>query len=154
MKRASLLVTCVAVALAFASGCATYRDQLAKGQKAYEGNQHERALAIWRQLDEDQERLSLEERAQYAYLRGMTDYRIGYKAEARHWLARAEALDKLTPGSLPADWKNRLGEMMAELNAVVFQEGYEGLTNTQKRARPGEVPEGKSDGKAKSDAAP
>ena len=139
MKRLVSVVSTLALVAAGAAalgGCATYRDQLARGQKAYEGNQHERALAIWRQLDEDQERLSLEERAQYAYLRGMTDYRIGYKAEARHWLARADALDKLTPGSLPADWKNRLGETMAELNGVVFQEGYEGLTNQQKRPEP------------------
>ncbi len=136
MKRLAPIALVAVLASLALGGCATYRDQLARGQKAYEGNQHERALAIWRQLDEDQDRLTLEERAQYAYLRGMTDYRIGYKAEARHWLARADALDKLTPGSLPADWKNRLGETMTELNGLVFQEGYEGLTNQQKRPEP------------------
>jgi hypothetical protein len=134
MKRAR--IAALALLLPILGGCATYRDLLARGQRAYEHNEHERALAIWRQLDGEQDHLSTEERAQYAYLRGMTDYRIGYRAEARHWLARADALDKATPGSLPADWKTRMTETLAELNDGIYQQGYETLTNVQKRPDP------------------
>ena len=40
----------------------------------------------------------------------MTDYRLGYKSEARHWLSVAAALEQQTPGSLPADWDKRMGD--------------------------------------------
>ena len=69
------------------TGCATYHDALVRGERAYEASEDERALAIFRSLEIDTNRLSDIERAHYAYLRGMTDYRIGYKAEARHWLS-------------------------------------------------------------------
>ena len=67
------------------------------------------------------------EQAHYAYLRGMTDHRIGYKAEARHWLAIARAFDEQSPGILPTDWKQRTTETLAELDGVVQTQGYAAL---------------------------
>jgi hypothetical protein len=124
------LLACAAVATA---GCSTYRDDLARSQKAYEQNQHERALAIFRMLEPDLQHLSESERAQYAYLRGMTDYRIGYRADARHWLMLAKALENKTPNSLAVDWKARLDESLGELNEAVWSGGTDVLTNTMKR---------------------
>jgi hypothetical protein len=121
------------VALVAAAGCSTYRDDLARSQKAYEQNQHERALALFRMLEPDLHHLSDSERAQYAYLRGMTDYRVGYRADARHWLMLAKALENRTPNSLAADWKTRLDESLGELNDAVYSGGTEALTNTLKR---------------------
>jgi hypothetical protein len=131
--------------LAFAAvGCSTYRDDLARSQKAYEQNQHERALALFRMLEPDIRLLSDSERAQYAFLRGMTDYRIGYRADARHWLMLAKALEVMTPNSLAVDWKARLDEALGELNEAVYSGGTEALTNTMKRAdEPPPKPPGK-----------
>jgi hypothetical protein len=123
----ALLVLPASLAL---SACATYQDDLATGQRAFEASEHERALAVFRILEGDQDRLSLSERAHYAYLRGMTDYRIGYKADARHWLAVAAAVEEKTPGSLPPEWAKRLGDSLKELNEDVYTGGIASLSNT------------------------
>jgi hypothetical protein len=126
MTRAALIL------LFFSSllSCTTYRDQLVRAQHAFEQNQHEQTLGLLRDLEKDMSNLSMPEQAQYAYLRGMTDFRIGFRADARHWLALARAYDEATPGVLPTDWKARLGEALDELNVVVYDQGLAALTNT------------------------
>ncbi|HTB73386.1 MAG TPA: hypothetical protein VK762_09090 [Polyangiaceae bacterium] len=129
-----------------AAGCNTYADDLSRSQRAFEESEHERALAILRALEPDVARLSLTERTHYAYLRGMTDFRIGYKAESRHWLAIAAASEKTTPGSLPADWSKRMTEALRELNDAVYSGGIASLSNTPTAAtKPGEGDEGDED---------
>jgi hypothetical protein len=129
----------VAAGLALAlPACQTYQGDLARAQTAFEQNDHERALAIFRQLEPDLAQLSVPERAQFSYLRGMTDYRIGYKVDARHWLALAKALDDQTPGLLPGDWKSRMGEALDELNEGIYGGGIESLSNAK-----GPAPEAK-----------
>ena len=125
----------VAVALLLASSlapvaCATYSDDLVRAQRAYEGSEDERALAIFRILEGDTSRLTESERAHYAYLRGMTDFRLGYKSEARHWLSLAAAMEQKTPGSLPPEWSKKMADSIKELNEEVFTAGIEALTNT------------------------
>jgi hypothetical protein len=110
--------------------CATYHDELTRGEQAFEASEQERALAIFRALEPDADRLSAPDQAHYAYLRGMTDYRIGYKADARHWLSVAAALEQQTPGSMPAEWTKRMSEAVKELNEEVFAAGVESLSNT------------------------
>ncbi len=111
--------------------CATYQDDLARGQRAFEESEHERALAIFRSLEQDTGRLSAVGRVRYAYLRGMTDYRIGYMSDARHWLAIAAALDRATPGSLTPEWEKRMAESLQELNEEVFAEGVAALSSSR-----------------------
>jgi hypothetical protein len=120
------------VLLAAAAGCSTYRDDLSRGQTAFEQSSHERALALFRVLEPDLSHLTTPERAHYAYLRGMTDYRIGYRSDARHWLLLAQSMELETPGVLPADWRTRLGESLTELNDAVYQDGIESLSNAKK----------------------
>lgn len=109
-------------------GCTTYRDQLQRGETAFERNSYDEALGVLRNLERDAPHLRPEERARYAYLRGMTDYRIGYQADARHWLLIAQAMEAETPGQLPAEWKPRLDEAVASLNEQVYAEGYDALS--------------------------
>jgi hypothetical protein len=108
-------------------GCATYRDQLARSEQAYEKKEHDRALALLRDLERDFDRLSPPEQAEYAYLRGMADYDIGYRADARHWLAVAAAMDEHSPGMLTAEWKNRVQHALGDLNGIVWVQGVSGL---------------------------
>jgi hypothetical protein len=100
--------------------CSTYREHLNRGQRMYDENEYERALAIWRTLEPDMDSLSPNDQARYAYLRGMTDYRLGFRPDARHWLAMAKAIDQANPGGLSADWKTRTEEAIADLNKEVF----------------------------------
>jgi hypothetical protein len=110
-----------AFALLLASaGCATYREDLYRGQRLYEENQYERALAIWRVLEDDTDSLSFNEQARYAYMRGMTDYRLGFRADSRHWLAIAKAIDQEHSGGLSPEWKQRLDESLEDLNRDVY----------------------------------
>jgi hypothetical protein len=109
------------------AGCATYREDLYRGQRLYEENQYERALAIWRVLESDTDSLSFNEQARYAYLRGMTDYRLGFRADSRHWLAIARAIEQEHSGGLQEhsgglspEWKQRLDESLEDLNKDVY----------------------------------
>jgi hypothetical protein len=122
-----LVLASVLASLA-SSGCATYHDELNSGERAFEASEDERALAIFRALEPDSSRLNVPDRAHYAYLRGMTDYRIGYKADARHWLSLATALEQQTPGAMPAEWTKRMSEALKDLNEQVFATGLESLS--------------------------
>jgi len=107
------------VALALVA-CSTYREDLNRGQRLYEENQYEHALAIWRLLEQDMDSLSTNDQARYAYLRGMTDYRLGFRPYARHWLGIAHSIDKEHPGGLNQEWRDRLDKSLADLNNDVY----------------------------------
>jgi len=113
------LVFLLAIALC-PLACATYREDLNRGQRMYEGNQYEHALALWRLLEDDTDSLSPTDRARYAYLRGMTDYRLGFRADSRHWLSIAQTTDQAHPGGLVLAWRERLEESLADLNHDVY----------------------------------
>jgi hypothetical protein len=113
MRLAALLVLA-------AVGCTTYREDLNRGQRLYEENQYEHALAIWRLLEADTDSLSDNDQARYAYLRGMTDYRLGFRPYARHWLGIARSLEKEHPGGLNQEWRDRLDKSLADLNNDVY----------------------------------
>jgi hypothetical protein len=100
--------------------CATYSEDLNRGQRMYEENKYENALALWRVLESDTDSLSLNDQARYAYLRGMTDYRLGYRADSRHWLAIAKATEAEHAGGLSVEWKDRLEQSLADLNQDVY----------------------------------
>jgi hypothetical protein len=118
-----------------ALGCVTYTQDLDRAKAHYEQNQFEAALAIFRVLEMDTDSFSTAEQAKYAYLRGMTDFRLStlqsagskvadpkqaFRANARHWLGVAAAIEKETPGGLTEDEKKRLGETLADLNRDVY----------------------------------
>jgi hypothetical protein len=131
MRSPSLVALASLAALTVAvPACSTYSDDLARSQHAFEENQHETALAVQRMLELDTSHLDPSERARYAYLRGMTDFRIGYKADARHWLAVAKAMDEQTPGTIPTEWRTRLDQSLAELDSQVWTSGIESLSTT------------------------
>lgn len=119
MRRALLF------SLVLFAGCATYRDDLNRGERFYDQSEYERALATFRLLESDMDSLSLNEQARYAYLRGMTDFRLSYRADARHWLALAKATDDAHPGGLSPQSKGRLEEALIDLNREVYGKGFE-----------------------------
>ena len=103
------------VLLALVLGCASNTDAIARGQRYYEDNQYERALAIWRDMERRSASLTPAERARYDYLRGMTDYRLGFREDARHWLAIAKASRERAPGSWVPSWNERLDASLEDL---------------------------------------
>ncbi|HEV8245886.1 MAG TPA: hypothetical protein VGP93_08955 [Polyangiaceae bacterium] len=113
-----MAIACLGLLLA--SACATYREDLNRGQRLYEENQYEHSLAIWRLLEQDVDSLSLNDQARYAYLRGMTDYRLRFRADARHWLGLARAIEQEHSGGLSVEWKERLKVTLDDLNKDVY----------------------------------
>jgi hypothetical protein len=96
--------TFVVVAAWASTGCATASLDLERARRHYLEHDHFAALALLRLLGEDEEALAPAERAQWAYLRGMTDRRIAdglpprerdardaFYACSRDWLTRALA---------------------------------------------------------------
>ncbi len=168
MRRLAALVSILAfTGLAF--GCATYRQDLDRARKHYDENQYEKALALFRVLEPDIDSLSDPEQAQYAYLRGMTDYRLAsqqvaanvsggvvdprraFRDNARHWLAIANATEKNTPGGLTPDEKKRLVDALDDLNKDVYggAESTDDKAGDKKddKAKPaGDAPEAKPAG--------
>jgi hypothetical protein len=118
--RLTSLSALLALTASLAGGCVTYAEDLNRGQRHFEGSEYERALAIFRVLEKDMDSLSPTDRTRYAYLRGMTDYRMSYRADARHWLALSRALDQATPGGLQEPWKERMQEALKDLNNDVY----------------------------------
>jgi hypothetical protein len=109
--------------------CSTYREDLNRGQRLYEQNDFERALSIWRYLEVDMDSLGANDQARYAYLRGMTDYRLAggkggrdqsYRAHARHWLAISRAIEQAHPGGLSEQWKALLEDALEDLNRQMY----------------------------------
>jgi hypothetical protein len=101
-------------------GCSSNRAALARGQGYYEDNQYERALAVWRDLERHEDVFAPTEFARYAYLRGMTDYRLGLRADARHWLSLAKVTEQQRPGGLASQWQARLEGALDDLNREVW----------------------------------
>lgn len=152
MRSAQLIAFVAVLAFAGVAGCSTYRDQLARSERAFEKNEADKTLAILRDLEPSFQRLTPNEQATYAYVRGMTDLSLGYKADARHWLAVANAYEQVTPGALPGDRKTKTIEALKELNDVVYTKGTSELVNaTPDSAAPASPPakSDKGDGKKK-----
>lgn len=159
MRTTLALVACLAALNA--SACATYLDDLNRAEAHYQANEHERALALFRVLEPDIDSLSRADQARYAYLRGMNDYRLGdaFRADARHWLAFAKAIEREQPGSLNADWKPRLEEALRDLNqdvygVGVFPEEPEESSDSTADAKKPSSDDASSDQKSKDDTKP
>jgi hypothetical protein len=87
----------------------------------YGENQYEAALALFDVLENDQDSLPVKERTQYFHYRGMTHFRLNMRHDARHWLGLAAASDKLNPGALSPEEKERNDATLAQLNKERYE---------------------------------
>ena len=107
----------VSCALAPLPGCATNSGDLERAQRHYDAHEFARALAVLRLLGVDEGALGEREQVRYAYLRGMTDYRLSSltKADdrstflscARDWLTVALEGSTQHPSALSDDERSR-----------------------------------------------
>lgn len=116
------------VALGLSSGCATYAKDLERAQRHYEANEFARALAVLRLLGEDEAALGEAEQVRYAYLRGMTDYRLSslttdhtqtaFRSCARDWLGLALEGAKQYGRALSEGERTRARQALADVSAT------------------------------------
>ncbi|MBI4700817.1 MAG: hypothetical protein HY744_06585 [Deltaproteobacteria bacterium] len=107
-------------ALAAAAGCSTYRSDLDRAMQHYNTNQYDAAVRLFEVLEVDLDSLSDAEQAQYACYRGMSYYRLGQRADARHWLGVSAAINKVSRGALAPDEDKRVTETLDDLNRDVY----------------------------------
>lgn len=103
-----------------AASCVTYAEELNRGQRHFQASEYERALAIWRILEHDVDSLPAPDRTRYAYLRGMTDYRMSLRTDARYWLGLARAYEQASPGGIEESWRDRMKEALKDLDDDVY----------------------------------
>jgi len=147
-KRASAAVGCgatwaegaLALWAALVLSCSGEGAPLLRGQRYYDDNQYERALSIWRDLERHESGLAPPDFARYAYLRGMTDFRLGFHAEARHWLALAKVTEQANPGGLDRAWLPRLDGALADLDRETFGMPEGSTDSVQSIDAPGVAP--------------
>ncbi|MBW2526516.1 MAG: hypothetical protein JRI23_20210, partial [Deltaproteobacteria bacterium] len=120
MKRLCHWIAVVGLCAATTAGCSNYRDDLDRAASHYNRNQYENAIALLQPLELDLDSLSDQERAQYAYYRGMSHFRLNQRRDARHWLGVAAAGEKATNGSLGVEENKRVADTLDELNRAVF----------------------------------
>jgi hypothetical protein len=106
--------------LVLGAACATYRDDLDRSMQHYNAREYEQALALLEVLEKDIDSLSVAERAQYSYYRGMSHFLLDQRFHARHWLGLAAAREKTDVGSLHPDEKKKVEDTLAELNKRVY----------------------------------
>lgn len=110
----------------FAGGCATSSQDLVRARGHYTEAHFPEALALLRLLGDETDALTLDERVEYAFLRGMTDLRLAelsrvpsdaaeFRSFARQHLEEALKLSRARPDALNAESKAALERAIADM---------------------------------------
>jgi hypothetical protein len=114
--RAFAVLMLAALTLGALTSCATYRDDLDRAVNHYHSREYEKALVLFDVLEHDIDSLSVQERAEYCFFRGMSYYLLDQRANARHWLGRAAAREKAYEGALNPDEAKKTNATLRDLN--------------------------------------
>jgi hypothetical protein len=97
------------------AGCAAVRDDMRRAETSYEQARYEDTLVWLRDLEHDAPGMDPEMRARYFYLRGMTEYRLGHRSYALHYLAVAREVAGDQGAGLRPEWRPIMERTLAEL---------------------------------------
>jgi hypothetical protein len=86
-----------------------------RAQESYLQARYEDSLTWLTDLEDDAPSMDPELRARYFYLRGMTEYRLGHRANALHYLAVAREVAGERGEGLLEDWVPLLDRTLEEL---------------------------------------
>jgi hypothetical protein len=114
MGRAALLGVCSALLLGSA-GCTSVSQDLATVSLLYRDARYEASSAWLDQLAKDVPAMTLRQRAQFHYLRGMSAYRLYLYSEALHDLALAASAVAATGDALSDSQRGMLDQTLAEV---------------------------------------
>lgn len=96
-------------------GCAAIADDMHRAEQSYETARYENTLIWLRDLEDDAPGMDVEMRARYYYLRGMTEYRLGHRADALHYLAVAREITSDGGAGLRPEWRQIMERTLTEL---------------------------------------
>jgi len=94
-----------ALACSHANGCTSAGTDLRSAQDLYRDARYEQAAAWLDALEPELHDMSSAERARFYYLRGMSAFRLGQRADALHYLALAQVLFTDAPDDVPPAWR-------------------------------------------------
>lgn len=87
------------------SACTSPNTDLLAAQTLYRDARYEQAAAWLDGLEAELPTMSAGERARFYYLRGMSAFRLGQRADALHYLALAQVLFSDDPADIPPPWR-------------------------------------------------
>ncbi|MGE0787730.1 MAG: hypothetical protein AB7S26_18790 [Sandaracinaceae bacterium] len=115
MKRTGWIAAALTTLALAGSGCAALSDDMRRAESSYETARYEDALIWLTDLEDDAPSMDLEMRARYFYLRGMTEYRLGHRTFALHYLAVAREVAGDQGDGLRPEWRQIMDRTLEEL---------------------------------------
>jgi hypothetical protein len=97
--------------------CTSLGDEVRRAEQAFTEARYEDAEAWLSDLEPSLGKMSTPLRARYYYLAGMSAYRIGERAQARHALALCREELATTAEQLPPAWMHNLQTALDELSS-------------------------------------
>lgn len=88
-----------------AGACTSAATDLRSAQDLYRDARYEQAAAWLDALEPELQAMSAGEQARFYYLRGMSAFRLGQRADALHYLALAQVLFTDAPDEIPPPWR-------------------------------------------------
>src|SRR5688572_2449533 len=114
VRIASALSIALSAALS-APGCAAVADEMRRAEASYEQARYQNTLIWLTDLEDDAPGMDQEMRARYFYLRGMTEYRLGHRQDALHYLAVAREISGDQGAGLRPEWRQIMDTTLTEL---------------------------------------
>lgn len=116
--RAAIALPLIAL---LAVGCTGLGDDLRRAEQAFSEARYEDVEEWLGDLEPSVGKMSTPLRARYYYLAGMSAYRIGDRAEARHALALCREELALSEEKLPPAWNHNLESALGELEPATAE---------------------------------
>lgn len=104
-----------AVLLGAVVGCTAVRDDMVRAETAYDQARYEDTRVWLTDLEDDAPSMDVESCARYYYLRGMTEYRLGHRGPALHYLAVAREVAGDQGAGLRPEWRQIMERTLGEL---------------------------------------
>lgn len=132
------------LALSLVAGCAALSDDMRRAEQSYEAARYEDALVWLTDLEDDAPGMDLEMRARFYYLRGMTEYRLGHRTFALHYLAVAREITGDGGAGLRPEWRQIMDRTLEELTprGMTHRPPEEGSDATASQEAEGQGDEG------------
>ena len=115
LMRSWLLLSSTLAMVISLGACAAISDDMNRAETAYGAARYEDTLIWLRDLEDDAPSMDEEMRARYYYLRGMTEYRVGHRANSLHYLAVAREVAGDQGAGLQPEWVQIMNRTLEEL---------------------------------------
>lgn len=96
-------------------GCAATASEMRRAEDAYDQARFDHARTWLIDLEDDAPAMSVPMRARYFYLRGMSEYRLGHRLDALHYLEVAKEIVGDDQRLLEQEQRELLERTLAEL---------------------------------------